>query len=139
VLIGEVVGDQANVVISGELPSSATPVYSAAGNGLTVLTAMDGSSMPGVAGSVKYDTGPMGGYQLAVQPQIPYPTLFKNSTGRHSDGGIFCMADGHAKFFKPQSVSPGTNAGSSDAPQDTTNYTAAGTTDSSHAVTFSTN
>ncbi len=139
VLMGEVVGDQANVVASGELPSSSVPVYSPAGNGLTVLTAIDGSAMPGVAGAVKYDTGPMGGYQLAAAPQVPYPSLFKNSTGRHSDGSIFCLADGHAKFFKPQAVSPGYNAGSSDAPQDNSVYTAAGTADSRHAVTFSAN
>jgi prepilin-type N-terminal cleavage/methylation domain-containing protein len=139
VLLGEVVGDQANAVASGELPSYSTPVYSAAGNGLNILTAMDGNAMPGVAGAVKYDTGVMGGYQLAAQPQVPYPTLFKNSDGRHAGGALFCIADGHTKYFKPQAVSPGSNALNSSAAQDTTNYLAAGTTDSQHAVTFSTN
>ncbi|MCW3094809.1 MAG: prepilin-type N-terminal cleavage/methylation domain [Chthonomonadaceae bacterium] len=139
VLLSEIVGDQANALVSGELPSSATPIYSAAGNGLSVLTAVDGTVMPGVAGPVQYDTGPMGGYQLAIAPQVPYPALFKNSTGRHSSGSIFSLGDGHAKFFRPASVSPGSNASNAAALQDTANGVAAGTSDSTHAATFSIN
>jgi len=139
VLLAEVTGDVANVTVSGELPSRATPMYSASGNGLTVLTAIDGTSMPGIAGTAKYDTGPMGGYKLDSAPQVPYPAIFKSDKGRHSDGGIFCMADGHAKFFKSQSVSPGQSAAASNDLQNTQNGYAAGTGAGQPAVTFSTN
>jgi prepilin-type N-terminal cleavage/methylation domain-containing protein len=139
VLLAEGVGALANVTATDELPSYSTPVYSAAGNGLTVLTSIDGTSMPAVAGSVQYVTGTMGGYRLDTTPQVPYPTLFKNEKGHHADGGIFFLADGHAKFFRPQAVSPGNNAGDSSATQDVTNGVAAGTQSTTHAVTFSTN
>lgn len=139
VVMAEATNDRANAVMAGELPSSSVSIYSPAGNGLTVLTAVDGTAMPGVAGPVQYDTGAMGGYHLTTAPFVPYPTLFKNEKGRHAEGSIFSMADGHAKFFRPQSVSPGANATDSSDPQDPTNGIAAGASDSHHAVTFSIN
>jgi prepilin-type N-terminal cleavage/methylation domain-containing protein/prepilin-type processing-associated H-X9-DG protein len=139
VVLAEVTGDQANVQAAGELPSSSVPIYSASGNGLTVLTAIDGTAMPAVAGAVQYDTGTMGGYHLTTAPYVPYPTLFKNEKGRHSDGSNFFLGDGHVKFFRPQAVSPGANAADSSEPEDMTNGLAAGTEDSQHAATFSTN
>lgn len=139
VLLAEAVNDQANVIVSGEVPSSATRVFSPAGNGLSILTATDGTTMPAAAGAVQYDTGAMGGYHLAAVPMVPYPSLFKNETGRHSGGSIFSMGDGHTKFLRPASVSPGANAASSENLQDMSNGLAAGTTDSQHTVTFSEN
>jgi prepilin-type N-terminal cleavage/methylation domain-containing protein/prepilin-type processing-associated H-X9-DG protein len=139
VVLSEGIGALANVTATDELPSYTTPLYSASGNGLNVLTSIDGTSMPAVAGSARYDTGAMGGYHLDAYPQVPYPALFKNEKGRHSDGGIFFMADGHAKFFRAQAVSPGSNASDSSATQDMVNGVAAGTQDSARAVTFSTN
>lgn len=138
IVLAEGFGDQANVTVVGELPSSSTPVYSAAGNGLSALTAIDGTSMPNVAGPVQYATGAMGGYHLTTAPLAPFPALFNAEKGRHTDGGIFFLADGHAKFFRPQAVSPGANAVDSTEPQDFSNYLAAGTEDSQHAATFST-
>jgi prepilin-type N-terminal cleavage/methylation domain-containing protein/prepilin-type processing-associated H-X9-DG protein len=138
VVLAEAIGDQANAVVSGELPSSAVPLYSPAGDGLTVLTAIDGTAMPGVAGPVQYDTGTLGGYYLTTAPLVPYPTIFKQETGRHSNGAIYFLGDGHAKFFRSQAVSPGANAVGDSDPQDITNYLAAGTSDGSHAATFST-
>lgn len=139
VVLAEGNGALANVTATDELPSYSTPLYSAAGNGLSVLTSIDGISMPAVAGSVRYVTGTMGGYHLDAYPQVPYPSLFKNELGHHSDGAIFFMADGHAKFFRAQAVSPGRNASGSSEPQDVVNGLAAGTQDTAHAVTFSTN
>ncbi|HZO87340.1 MAG TPA: DUF1559 domain-containing protein [Chthonomonadaceae bacterium] len=139
VVLAEGTGDLANVIVSGEQPSSPTPLYSAAGDGLYILTAIEGTATPAVAGPVQYDTGTMGGYHLATAPQVPYPSLFKSEKGRHSEGAIFFLADGHAKFFRSQAVSPGGNAGDSSAPQDRDNGLAAGTEDSAHPVTFSTN
>jgi prepilin-type N-terminal cleavage/methylation domain-containing protein/prepilin-type processing-associated H-X9-DG protein len=139
VLLGEVVNAAVNAVTVGELPSSAVPVYSAAGDGLTVLTAIDGNAIPAVAGAVQYDTGPMGGYRKDTSPQVPYPTLYKNAEGRHSGGALFSFADGHAKFFRPQAVSPGQTASDSSAPQDMTYGIAAGTADTQFTATFSTN
>src|SRR5579862_2410501 len=46
VVLAEAVNDRANVLAVGELPSTTVPLYSAAGNGLTILTAIDGTSMP---------------------------------------------------------------------------------------------
>lgn len=139
VLLAESIGDQVNAAAGDELPSSSIPVYSAAGNGLSVLTAIDGTSMPAVAGPVQYATGAMGGYHLTTAPLAPYPALFNKELGRHTDGAIFSMGDGHTKYFKPQSVSPGANASDSSEPEDMTNGLAAGTSDSQRAVTFSTN
>ena len=56
-----------------------------------------------------------------------------------TEGAIFFMGDGHAKYLKPQAVSPGANAISFDEPEDMSNGLASGTEDSQHAVTFSTN
>ncbi len=139
VLLAEVTGDQANVAAGLELPSLATPVYSTAGDGLTILTAIDGTAMPAIAGTTQYATGAMGGYHLAAAPQVPYPTIYKNETGRHSDGAIFCLGDGHAKFFRAAAVSPGANALDPSGLQDPVNGLAAGASEGKHAVTFSTN
>jgi hypothetical protein len=81
----------------------------------------------------------MGGYHLTTAPMVPYPALFKSEKGRHADGSIFALSDGHVKFYRPQSVSPGSNAFEASAVQDSDNGLAAGTEDSTHAVTFSTN
>jgi prepilin-type N-terminal cleavage/methylation domain-containing protein/prepilin-type processing-associated H-X9-DG protein len=139
VVLAEGTGALANVTTADELPSSTPPVYSAAGNGLTVLTAIDGTNMPDVAGMVRYVTGTMGGYRLETAPQVPYPSIFKNEQGHHSDGANYFMADGHAKFFRPNAVSPGNTASAANAPQDVANGAAAGTQNGQHAVTFSTN
>ena len=139
VVIAEATGALANIAVPGELPSAPTPLYSPAGNGLTVLTAVDGNAMPATAGAVQFDTGVMGGYHLTTAPMVPYPTLFKNEKGRHAEGGIFFLADGHAKFFRSHSVSPGQNANDSSEPEDTSNGFAAGAADTVHPATFSTN
>jgi prepilin-type N-terminal cleavage/methylation domain-containing protein/prepilin-type processing-associated H-X9-DG protein len=139
VLLTEGVGAVATVTTPLELPSLATPVYSPAGDGLTDLTARAGTSLPAVAGVAQYATGVMGGYRLTTAPVVPYPSFFQKEVGRHSEGSNFCLADCHAKFFKPGSVSPGSNAAGSSDPQDIVARRAAGTTGSSFGATFSTN
>jgi len=48
----------------------------------------------------KYDTGPIGGRA--------YDSLYdKSQTGRHTDGACYLMADGHAKWLRPNAVSSG--------------------------------
>lgn len=137
VMLAEATGCVANVTAAGEASSAGT--YSPAGNGISILVSTAGSSMPAVAGSTQYASGVMGGYHLTTSPQVPYATIFKTETGRHAGGSIFCLADGHAKWLRPQAVSPGSSAGDSSETEDTSNGVAAGTSDDRHAATFSTN
>lgn len=139
VLLAEVTGDIADVTAGNELPTGANASFSSSGNGLSVLTATTGTTMPAIAGAAQYATGAMGGYHLTTAPQVPYPTVFANEKGRHSEGAIFFMADGHAKFMRPQSVSPGSSAAGSTDPQDMTNGLAEGAEGSQFGVTFSVN
>lgn len=130
VMLGECYNDQANTTVAGETPTGSSGLYSPAGDGLTVLTAKD----DGTNGSlVKYETGYTGGYTTP-----PYPALYKQATGRHADGSIYAMGDGHAKFLKPGAVSSGSPAATSTDNPDRTNYKAAGTGASGFAATFST-
>jgi prepilin-type N-terminal cleavage/methylation domain-containing protein len=130
ILLAECVGAQVDLINGNELPSSATPVFSPAGDGLTVLTAIDA----GTNGSVRFDTGYIGGY---TSP--PTPSLYKAVTGRHSEGAIYQMGDGHAKYFKAGAISPGLPALASTDGQNTSTKRAAGTGASGFGATFSTN
>jgi prepilin-type N-terminal cleavage/methylation domain-containing protein/prepilin-type processing-associated H-X9-DG protein len=47
------------------------------------------------------------GYLRGVQ-SVDYPRYAK-SVGRHSEGANYLMADTHAKFYRPSTVSPGSN------------------------------
>ena len=51
---------------------------------------------------------------------------FMGPDGRHAPGANYVMADGHAKYLRPQSVSPGSNAANQNDKQ-VNNKTAAGT------------
>jgi prepilin-type N-terminal cleavage/methylation domain-containing protein/prepilin-type processing-associated H-X9-DG protein len=130
VLLAEVSGDVANLTVVGELPSSATATFSAAGDGLTVLTAVDA----GTSGNTRYETGYTGGY---ANP--PFPVLYKAAKGRHSEGSQYVMGDGHAKSFRPGAVSSGLPAVLTTDPENMTTNRAAGTGNSQFAVTFSAN
>ena len=61
-------------------------------------------------------------------------TQFAATTGRHQQGSIFLLADGHAKWLMPQNVSAGVNASTSSS----CNSAALGTGCSGIAATFST-
>ncbi len=132
VLLAETSGAQANLTVPGEFSGAGTPVYSPAGDGLNILTSLDN----GGPGAARYETGYTGGYN----PPYTAATLYKMIKGRHSDGALYEMADGHAKYLRPGAVSPGGNAINSTDGQNSTTYLAAGTSGlGSFGVTFSTN
>ncbi len=85
-------------------------------------------------GTLKYATGILNGVTTTTGAYL-------HPDGRHQGGANYVMADGHAKFLKPASVSPGVNAANSTDKQ-VDNSTAAGTQGTfanggSPAVTFS--
>ena len=71
-----------------------TETKSGAGNGFVNATS---------SATCKYDTGTMAGTQTGgVNAAFP--------NGRHADGSVFLLADGHVKYLRSKSVSAGTNA-----------------------------
>ncbi|MCW3094478.1 MAG: prepilin-type N-terminal cleavage/methylation domain [Chthonomonadaceae bacterium] len=131
VLLAECSGDQANIQTVGETPPAVgTATFSAASDGLTVLTAKD----TGVNGTVRLETGYLGGYTT-----VPFPAMYDLTTGRHAGGALYVMGDSHAKYLQKGAVSPGLPAATSGAAQNTTTYTAAGTSAGGFTVTFSPN
>ena len=139
VLLAECSAAQVNVSTSGEVPPAiASATFSPAGNGLGILTAVDA----GTHGTVLFETGATGGYYLSGgTPVVPNPALFAGSRpkGRHSEGAIYAMGDGHAKYLKPGAVSPGAPAAATNSAQDPATLRAAGTSGGQFAVTFSPN
>ena len=146
VLLAEVKNDTANATVAGEtpFPAAATNQYSATGDGLNFLLADDA---PGAAKSdnagVLYDTGVLGGYSCPFiangGPTAPQCGFFNSvmAKGRHNEGSIFMLADGHAKYLKSGGVSPGGNAAATNNNQDTAAKLAAGTASGQYGVTFS--
>jgi prepilin-type N-terminal cleavage/methylation domain-containing protein/prepilin-type processing-associated H-X9-DG protein len=149
--LAEVKNVQADVTASDEIGTSTAlpPQFSPAGDGLTVLASIIGTTVPAVQGSTAsgavtlYETGTTGGYSCngagVVPPYCQYYDPANTYQGRHSGGAIYFMADGHAKYFKGGAVSPGQNALSSTNSEDQVNYRAAGTGSSQFGATFSTN
>ncbi len=138
VVLTEVTNDQVNATTADE-PTVNNPFhFSSTGDGLNLLASTDGSDVPSAQGGVLYETGWLGGYGTTAGCVLPYPGLFKKQAGRHSDGAIFFMGDGHAKFFKPGAVSPGADAAATTNGEDCTNLLAAGTGASGYGATFST-
>lgn len=75
------------------------------GNGIGVVSYNDpGGSSAGGASKLKYATGYM---QYSSNDAANGVPSFQAPTGRHTDGANFLMADTHAKFLRPQSVSAG--------------------------------
>ncbi len=127
VMLSEVKGDLANVVTATELPSATAPTFSSSGDGINVLYYSDaGSNNTGV---VQYDGGVPAGFTCAsgATPTPPSTltctsfSIINSSKGRHAEGGIYFLGDGHAKYLKGGAVSAGANAGSA---SDTQNMTA---------------
>lgn len=152
VLLAEVKGDIADLTASDEIGASTTfpTVFSSVGDGINVLADSDvNTTLPAVQTNgnnlTTYETGIMGGYTPVNTPYLSYFDIGLNSgkDGRHTSGAIFFMGDGHAKYFKPNAVSPGANAASSTDGENPNalaapNITAAGT-NGGFGVTFSTN
>jgi len=147
--LAEVKGVAADATASDEIGTSTAlpPQFSASGDGLVYLASiigtqanLQGTTLPYIA---LYETGTIGGYSC-TGAGVPAPNCNLYDTansyqGRHSGGAIYFMADGHAKYFKSGSVSPGGNAVSSTNAEDQVNYLAAGTGSSQFGATFSTN
>ncbi|BDI31945.1 hypothetical protein CCAX7_39960 [Capsulimonas corticalis] len=111
--------------VSDAQENNNTANLSPAGNGIgDVVTNWDGSA----SATVKYATGLLGG--LNVTDAVP-------TTGRHTDGANYLAGDGHVKWLRGSKVSPGVNAGTSADAQALGTNTAAGTSNSSFAMTFS--
>ena len=83
---------------------------------------------------LKYATGHLGGWSS-------HSALFANVLGRHTDGANYLMADQHAKFFRPGSISAGHddpyNYCGDEQPYNPSGYNAASTSCSKYAATFS--
>ena len=60
-------------------------------------------------GSGQWDTG----YLLGTQAK-PWNNHIKSTTGRHTDGSNFLLADGHVKWLRTSAVSTGYNAQAAD-------------------------
>jgi prepilin-type N-terminal cleavage/methylation domain-containing protein/prepilin-type processing-associated H-X9-DG protein len=149
VALAEVKGVVGDVIAPDELGTSTTfpPQFSAAGDGLVYLASVIGTQpdLQGVAVPyyAVYETGTTGGYSCTGSGKVaPNCLLFDPSNGyggRHTGGALYFMADGHAKYFRGNSVSTGGNALSTSNVEDTVNYYAAGTGANQFGVTFSTN
>ena len=68
-----------------------------------------------------------------------YAFTMAHPTGLHTDGSNFLLADGHVKWLRGTSVSPGSKAANATDAQGATGggFSAAGTQNSIYAVTFS--
>jgi prepilin-type N-terminal cleavage/methylation domain-containing protein/prepilin-type processing-associated H-X9-DG protein len=113
--------------------------YSASANGLDhrLYAQRDWSTLT----ENQYATGYLGDRL----PPDSFSTQFSRASGRHSDGSVFLMGDGHAKWLRGSAVSSGLNASNADCNQDNKparegcedDFHAAGTNAPSHAATFS--
>ena len=117
VMLSEVKGDAANVVQSSELPSGAKIMYSSAGDGINVLHFDDTGGNPTNVSPIQYDGGVPGGFSCVAGAPNPPPSNLgcssfstNNYRGRHAEGSIYFLSDGHAKYLKGGAVSAGGNA-----------------------------
>lgn len=141
ILLTETSGNRANVADVEERSDRNADgfVYSAAGNGLTVLAATDGVTEPEVSAGARYATGIMSGYSTTEGCALSPLTAPQEKKTRHNGGTNFAFADGHVKFRNPGSVSPGDNAANPRQAQDCVHGRAAGTANSgTFNATFST-
>ena len=95
-------GQPANGFDSDETPNGGSP----AGNGVGNYGYYDPGGYNAHAGTnpLKYATGYM---HYSSNDATNGITSFQAPTGRHTDGSNFLMADTHAKFLRPMSVSAG--------------------------------
>jgi len=138
VVLAEAEGGTADVTDAGEGSEFGSPVgqYSPAGNGLFISYLSSGAA-EGNGPIVTYYTGPISQQTGA---------LYTGTSGLHTGGSNYLLADGHVKWFAGQKVSGGIAASSptvADAAGDAdgTGTLGQGTTESGtssiYAVTFS--
>jgi len=82
------------------------------------LPAISGYTATG--GTLTIATGYMGGV-VASDIQGGYATYNNQPNGRHQQGANYVFADGHAKWLRPSTVSPGLNAFNTTDPANPTN------------------
>lgn len=102
-------------------------------------TAASGIQVPFNNGATKvgqYDTGYLGGMSVTVKNFLT--TSYRNPQGRHLEGANYAFADGHVKWLKGASVSPGYAPIKPTDPQ-INGQIAAGTANPNFAATFSPN
>lgn len=136
--------DQVNVRSAVEANDNAVPQYSGTTDGINILATIESTILPTVKGQALLETGVLGRYTASSETgkvPVPYPVYYNAShlQGRHTNGSVYALGDGHVKWHKGGAVSPGSNAASSDNDEDTLNYRAAGTNSSQRSITFSTN
>lgn len=93
---------------AGGLASDEDPLYQGAspvGNGIGVVSYNDPGGF-GTSPKLKYATGYMQNSSNDATNGVP---SFQSPTGRHTDGSNFLMADTHAKWLRPGSISAGQN------------------------------
>ncbi len=78
-----------------------------------VVTAVANDPTP----TVQYATGSLGARWSPNATPDTKPKWFEGQTGRHADGSNFVLADGHAKFLRPEQVSSGGFADASNCRQ----------------------
>lgn len=121
VLVFEVAGSTGYNVETEILPATqgGTASYcggSPSGNGLGLpytpngYNGQNGTGTPN-DGTIKYATGWFPGISASGK------NAYLAATGRHQQGANYVMADGHAKFLRPSSVSPGFSASSETSSQ----------------------
>jgi len=93
----EVVGAQTDLMNENEAHSILATGPDAAAGWID-----DGCGSPG-----KYDTGIMGNPPRVTQAMCGSTNFYNKPTGRHSDGAVYGLADGHAKWIKGIQISPG--------------------------------
>ena len=137
VLLFEVAGDMIQTPVETNYPSAhsiasdegaaqGATTFSAAGDG----TASGLHSVMRGADPIRYATGDIGGR--------PGGAINQFNEARHQGGSNFLLADCHAKWFKPERISTGSDAPNSAAAQTGgMSGTAAGTANPNYAVTFS--
>ena len=119
VMLSEVKGNIANSVVAPELPSTQpVPSYSSSGDGINYLYWDDKNDNAIMVGGIAYDSGVPGGYHC--DGAVPLPpagcagfAATNSSKGRHSEGSVYFLGDGHAKYLKGGTISAGVNAVSS--------------------------
>ncbi len=124
----------------GDFVTPQTDIVSPSGNGGDCCAGWIDTNGGNSNTDPNYDTGVMG-----APPRTNNIAWYGGRTvGRHADGSVFVMADGHAKWLRPTQVSPGNSNNNPSCPQDqagtpctSNNGVAAGTGNSVFAATFS--
>jgi prepilin-type N-terminal cleavage/methylation domain-containing protein/prepilin-type processing-associated H-X9-DG protein len=145
VYMSEVQGIYADV--SSPTEANKDNIVSAVNNGAASGSLYPFANGNGNGGNV--DTGCLGGLDCTAYVKYgQYQEGFEALTGRHTDGSIFLLCDGHAKWLRGAAVSGGFNATAQDCNQNGTGTVAdcpansgmaAGTGNGQFTATFSTN